>query len=131
MKRCCDWYVYMYMWWGSAFIYFIVLFFHQPLQTTIKAFYTRGLMPLLIYMYCHEEHIIKCTVYSQLPLLQTPTESIKAGIYFSQMSVNYFCHGFICSPYYWGVRNNKVSTRREWTVSELYPKKRRNILSMF
>ena len=38
------------------------------------------------------------------------------GVYFSQMSVIYFCPEFICCPYYRGVRYNGVSARRELTV---------------
>ena len=39
------------------------------------------------------------------------------GVYFSQMSVIYFCPEFICCPYYRGVRYSRVSARRELTVS--------------
>ena len=42
---------------------------------------------------------------------------VKAGIYFSQTSLIYFCRGFSCCPYYRGVRNSEVSERRELTVS--------------
>ena len=38
------------------------------------------------------------------------------GIYFSQMSVIYFCLGLSCCPCYSGVHNSKVSTRRELTA---------------
>ena len=38
------------------------------------------------------------------------------GVYFSQMSVIYFCPEFICCPYYRGVRYSGVSARRELTV---------------
>ena len=31
-----------------------------------------------------------------------------AGVYFSQTSVIYFCHGFGCCPYYRGVRKARV-----------------------
>ena len=109
---------------GISIYLFYCTFFHQTLQfwrADNRTFYTRGLKPLLnyMYMYCHEEHRNVLLIYSELPLLQTPLESKKAGIYFSQTSVNYFCQGFSCRLYYWGVRNNKVSTRRELTVSEL------------
>ena len=43
-------------------------------------------------------------------------ESVVAGVYFSQSSVNYFCLGFSCCLYYRGVRHSKVSERRELTV---------------
>ena len=39
------------------------------------------------------------------------------GVYFSQMSVTYFCQGFSCCPYYPGVRYGGVSARRELTVN--------------
>ena len=45
--------------------------------------------------------------------------SVIAGIYFSQTSVIYFCRGFSCCPYYWGVRNSEVSTRRVMNPSAI------------
>ena len=42
--------------------------------------------------------------------------SIIVGYYFSQMFVIYFCWGFSCCLYYWGVHNSGVSARRELTV---------------
>ena len=39
-----------------------------------------------------------------------------AGMFFSQMSVVYFCRGFSCCLYYRGVHYDRVSTRRELTV---------------
>ena len=45
-------------------------------------------------------------------------ESVIVGVYFSQMSVTYFCRGFSCSPYYRGVRYSGVSPRRELTVND-------------
>ena len=43
-------------------------------------------------------------------------ESIKAQVYFSEMSVIYFCLGFSCGPYYQGVPYSKMYTRQEFTV---------------
>ena len=63
--------------------------------------------------------------YSQLPLLRTPSGprvsvlnrgSVISGIYFSQTFVIFFCRRFNYCPYYRGVRNSKVSARRELTV---------------
>ena len=39
-----------------------------------------------------------------------------AGVYFSQTSVNYFCFGFSCYPFYRGALYGEVSARRELTV---------------
>ena len=39
--------------------------------------------------------------------------------YFSQSSVIYFCQGFSCCPFYRGVRNSKVSARRELTKTRV------------
>ena len=38
------------------------------------------------------------------------------GVYFCQTSVNYFCLGFVCCPYYRSVRYSRVPARRELTV---------------
>ena len=38
------------------------------------------------------------------------------GVYFIPTSVINFCQGFSCCPYYRGVRNSRVSARRELTV---------------
>ena len=40
-----------------------------------------------------------------------------AGVFFSQTSVICFCRGFICCPFYQGVRYSGVSARRELTVT--------------
>ena len=41
---------------------------------------------------------------------------VRVGIYFSQTSVIYFCRGFSCCPYYRGVRDSEVSSRRDLTL---------------
>ena len=43
-------------------------------------------------------------------------ESAIAGVYFSKTSVNYFCLGFSCCPYYRSVCYSGVFARRELTV---------------
>ena len=47
--------------------------------------------------------------YSQLPVHNS-------GNLFQSIVCNLFCRGFSCFPYYRGVRNSKVSVRRELTV---------------
>ena len=46
-------------------------------------------------------------------------ESVIVGVYFSQTTIIYFCPGFRCCPYYWGVCYSGVSARRELTVLRL------------
>ena len=67
--------------------------------------------------------------YSQLPLLRTPSArelvSLLVRVHNSRnlfhLNVCHFlfCKGFSCSPYYWDVRNSKVSARQELTVFTL------------
>ena len=47
-------------------------------------------------------------------------ESIIVGVYFSQMSIIiYFCLGFRCCPFYWGVHYSGMFTRQELTYMQV------------
>ena len=80
---------------------------------------------------------VQCTVNSRYSRHCRDLESVSllvrvrnSGVYFSQMSIIiYFCLGFRCCPFYWGVHYSGMFTRQELTYMQVIA--RRGVTSCY
>ena len=80
---------------------------------------------------------VQCTVNSRysrhcrdLELVSLLVRVRNSGVYFSQMSIIiYFCLGFRCCPFYWGVHYSGMFTRQELTYMQVIA--RRGVTSCY
>ena len=80
---------------------------------------------------------VQCTVNSRYSRHCRDLESVSllvrvrnSGVYFSQMSIIiYFCLGFRCCPFYWGVHYSWMFTRQELTYMQVIA--RRGVTSCY